>query len=97
MNTLFENTFRKEPLNNKYIKQDKTAEILLSSLFLLIQLTTFSETELLGQRNNNKSHMHKVRIMSLEGDSRYEKKESGVCWLFCALELSEWMLISGLE
>lgn len=81
MNTLFENTFRKELLNNKYIKQDKTAEIFLSSLFLLIQLTTFSETELLGQRNNNKSHMHKVRFMSLEGDSRYEEDKGKRCVL----------------
>ncbi len=33
-------------------------ELLLSFLFILIQLTSFSETELLWQINNLKSHMH---------------------------------------
>lgn len=39
-----------------------TVEVLLSYLFLLIQLTSFSETELLWQINNLKSHMHKMWI-----------------------------------
>lgn len=34
-------------------KHPETVEIVLSNLFLLNQLTTFSETELLGQINND--------------------------------------------
>lgn len=35
-------------------------EVVLSDLFIWIQLTSFSETELLWQINNLKSHMHKM-------------------------------------
>lgn len=37
-------------------------EVVLSDLFIWIQLTSFSETELLWQINNLKSHMHKMWI-----------------------------------
>lgn len=63
-------------------------DFLLSYLFLLIQLTSFSETELLWQINNLKSHMHKMWVTwgrKMTAEMR-KRKKVGLCRVYCALE-----------